>query len=345
MSVILVTGGSGFVGSHCIVRLLQDGHTVRTTVRSPRKQDGILNILKVQGIDTTGRLSVFQADLLADEGWQEAVTGCDYVLHVASPFPQGVPRDENELILPAREGTLRVLRFARDAGVKRVVMTSSSVAITYGHSPQIEPFDETSWTDLNSPAVPPYPRSKTLAEQAGWDFLRREGGRLEMAVVNPTGIFGPVISPELSTSVAIIQQMLQGKLPALPKASFGVVDVRDVVDLHIRAMESPDAAGQRFLAVADGIISFKDIALLLKQRLGDNARKVGSATIPDWVIRFLAVFARNVRGILPELGNVRYASNEKARRMLNWTPRPIEDAIVATAETLIRNGFVIAGSV
>ena len=340
MTTVLVTGGSGFVGSHCVISLLRAGYTVRTTVRSKKKQESVLRILTSQAIAHTGRLTFLQADLLVDEGWREAVEGCDYVLHTASPFPPTVPADENELIKPAREGTLRVLRFARDAGVKRVVVTSSSVAVTYGHPHQVEKFTEESWTNVNDPEVPPYAKSKTLAERAAWDFIREEGDGLELAVINPVGIMGPVISDELSTSVLIIRQMLEGKLPALPRISFGVVDVRDVVDLHIKAMESPQASGERFLALSDGYISLNEVTHLLKDRLGGAAGKVSSRTIPDWVVRFLARFSRNVRPVLPELGNIKDASNGKARKLLNWSPRTIEDSILATANTLIRSGYV-----
>jgi nucleoside-diphosphate-sugar epimerase len=340
MSIVLVTGGSGFVGSYCIVHLLKAGHTVRTSVRTLDKQNAVLQTVKKAGATADNRLTFWQADLLNDKGWKDAVTGCDFVLHVASPFPRSVPRDENELIIPAREGTLRVLKVARDAGVKRVVLTSSSVAVTYGHPPQRQQFDESSWTNINAPGVTAYPKSKTLAEQAAWEFLKREGGSLELAVVNPVGIFGPVISRELSASVWIVKLMLEGKMSALPRISFGAVDVRDVADLHILAMEHEAAKNQRFLATADGYISLVEIALLLKSKLGEKAKGVGTKTIPDWILRAAALFNRDVRGVIAELGNIKDASNAKAKRLLNWSPRSKEESILATAESLISTGNV-----
>ncbi len=185
---------------------------------------------------------------------------CDYVLHVASPFPAKVPDDENELIIPAREGALRVLRASRDAGVKRVVLTSSFAAIGYGQKPQSKPFDETNWTDPAGEGVTAYVKSKTLAERAAWDFIAREGGSLELSVVNPVGVFGPVLGPDYATSILLVQRMMDGALPGLPRLCFGVVDVRDVVDLHLRAMTNPAAKGERFLAVAGDFMWIVEIA-------------------------------------------------------------------------------------
>ncbi len=215
--------------------------------------------------------SFFAADLERDAGWADAVAGCDYVLHVASPFPANVPKHEDELIVPAREGALRVLRAARDAGVKRAVLTSSFAAIGYGHEPQQAPFDETSWTNPDGKGVSAYAKSKTLAERAAWDFIAREGGNLELAVVNPVGVFGPVLGPDYATSILLLQRMLDGAMPGAPKLQFGVVDVRDVADLHLRAMLHPAARGERFLAVAGEFISVLDIAKVLKRRMGATA--------------------------------------------------------------------------
>jgi len=341
MSLILVTGGSGFIGSHCILQLLAAGHQVRTTVRNLKRDVDVRAMLAAGGAEAGDPLTFAAADLEKDAGWAEAVAGCEFVLHVASPFPLRVPRDENELIVPAREGTLRVLRAARDAGVKRVVLTSSFAAIGYGHEPQTAPFDETTWSNLDGKVnVPPYMKSKTLAERAAWDFIAREGGGMGLSVVNPVGVFGPVLGPDYATSIVIVQRLMDGGVPGCPRLSFGVVDVRDVVDLHLRAMTDPAARGERFLAVAGESISMLEMALILKRRMGTAAKRVPTGQLPDWLLRVIAVFDPTVRQVVPELGKVKNASNEKARRVLGWAPRSNEEAIVATAESLMRLGLL-----
>jgi len=340
MSTVLVTGGSGFIGSHAILQLLAAGHQVRTTVRNLSREGDVRALLKSGGAEPGDGLTFFAADLEEDEGWPKAVAGCDYVLHVASPFPPTVPKDENELIVPAREGALRVLRAARDAQVKRVVLTSSFAAIGYGHPPQAAPFDETNWTDPNAPDVAPYTKSKTLAERAAWDFIAREGGNLELSVVNPVGVFGPVLGPDYASSILIVQRLMDGAMPGLPHLYFGAVDVRDVVDLHLRAMVHPAANGERFLAVAGDFMSALDIAQVLKSRLGEAAKKVPTRELPDWMIRAAAVFDPAVRQIIPELGKKKNATSAKAQRLLGWTPRSREDAVVATGESLLRLGLL-----
>jgi nucleoside-diphosphate-sugar epimerase len=342
MSTVLVTGGSGFIGSHCILQLLAGGHQVRTTVRSLKREPEVRAMLKEGGADpqSYSRLSFFAADLEDDAGWSEAVAGCEYVLHVASPFPSNVPKNDDELIVPAREGALRVLRVARDAGVKRVVLTSSFAAIGYGHPPQNTPFNETSWTDLAADGLTAYVKSKTIAERAAWDFIACEGGNLELSVVNPVGVFGPVLGPDYSTSILIVQRMMDGAVPGLPKLCFGAVDVRDVADLHIRAMTHPAANGERFLAIAGDFLSLVEIAKLLKRRLGNAAKGVPTRELPNWLVRLAALCDPAVKQILPELGKVKNATNEKARRMLAWTPRSNEEAIIATAESLMRLGLL-----
>src|SRR5246127_2826351 len=297
-------------------------------------------MLKVGGAEPGNRLNFFAADLASDAGWREAVAGCDFVLHVASPLPPSVPKHEDELIVPAREGTLRVLRASRDAGVKRVALTSSFAAIGYGHKVREAPFTEADWTDPNGDDVAPYTKSKTLAERAAWDFLAREGGALELSVINPVGVFGPVLGADFSTSIELVKRMMDGALPALPRITFGVVDVRDVAELHLKAMTAPDAAGERFLAVAGDFLTLRDIALILKRRLGDAARRVPTRELPDWLLRLVALVDKSVGQIVPELGKPKNASNDKARRMLGWAPRPAEDALVATAESLVRLGLL-----
>jgi dihydroflavonol-4-reductase len=336
MSTVLVTGGSGFVGAHVILKLLAAGHDVRTTVRDLRRETDIRAMLKTGGVEPGGRLRAFAADLERDDGWAAAVAACDYVMHVASPFPAGNPKDENELIRPAREGTLRVLKAARDAGVRRVVMTSSFAAISYGNIAENGVFTERNWTNVDAPDVQPYPKSKTLAERAAWDFIAREGGGLELSVINPTGIFGPVLGPDFSTSTQLIRMMLNGAMPAAPRIHFGVVDVRDVADLHLAAMIHPAAAGERFIAVAGRPMSILDIAMLLRARMGEAARKAPSRQAPDWLVRIFALFNEGAKAAVSQLGVVRAASGQKARDVLGWAPRSNEEAILATAESLVR---------
>jgi dihydroflavonol-4-reductase len=342
MSTVLVTGGSGFIGVHTILQLLAAGHDVRTTLRNPDRSADVIAMLRQGGAAAPDKIGFVTADLLRDDGWREAAAGCDYVLHVASPLGSHVPEDENELIVPARQGTLRVLRAARDAGVKRVVVTSSFAAIGYGHPPQTEPFDETVWSNLEGPDVQAYPKSKTLAERAAWDFVAREGNGLELAVVNPTAVFGPALGPDFSESIGIIKALLDGAMPAAPRIHFGLVDVRDVADLHLRAMTSPNARGERFLAVAGEIMSVQQVGRVLREKLGSQARRVPRFQVPDWMMRLAARRNPLARAALPLLGKVRRSTSAKAQRVLGWKPRGNEEMIVATAESLIGLGLVKA---
>jgi dihydroflavonol-4-reductase len=338
--LVLVTGGSGFIATHCILQLLAAGYRVRSTLRSLSREPEVRATLKAAGADAGERLAFVAADLTADAGWAAAAAGCAYVLHVASPFPLNVPKHEDELVVPAREGALRVLRASRDAGVTRVVQTSSFAAVGYGHPQLSRPFDEHDWTDVEGAGLTAYAKSKTLAERAAWDFMAREGGALELAVVNPVAVFGPVPGADVSTSIEIVKRMLDGALPALPRIVFGVVDVRDVADLHLKAMTHPEAAGERFLAVAGDFLSMRDIGLVLRRRLGDAARRVPTRELPDWLLRVLALVDKSVGQVVPELGKRKNASNDKARRVLGWAPRSAEDSIVATAESLARLGLL-----
>ena len=339
MSTVLVTGGSGFIGCHCILQLLAAGYQVRTTVRSLKRESDVRGMLKVAGVEPGDRLSFVAADLENDAGWSEAVAGCEYVLHVASPLPASVPKTEDELIIPAREGTLRVLRAARDAGVKRVVLTSSFAAVGYGHEPQDTPFNETNWSELNG-EVAAYNKSKTLAERAAWDFLAKEGGSLELAVINTVAVFGPVLGVDYSSSILIVQRLMVGAIPGCPRLHFGLVDVRDVADIHLRAMTHPAAKGERFLAIAGDFMSMVEVAKVLKSRLGSAAKRVPTRELPNWVVRLAAFRDPAVRIILPELGKVKNATNEKAKRILDWKPRSNEEAILATAESMMRLGLL-----
>ncbi len=338
--LVLVTGGSGFVATHCIAQLIDAGYRVRTTVRTPAREVDVLALLKTAGCEPAEALEFFTADLTADIGWPEAVAGVDYVLHVASPFPTGLPKNEDELIIPARDGALRVLRAAKRAGVKRVVLTSSFAAIGYGPAPEGKVFTEADWTDPNYPGISAYVKSKTLAELAAWEFVKGEGEGLELAVVNPVGVLGPVLGSDRSTSIQLVSRLLDGSVPGTPKLTFNIVDVRDVADLHIRAMNSPEAAGERFLGVTGDPVSMSQISRLLRERLGDQAKKAPTRELPNWLVKLVSIFDTSLKQIVPELGHVRPASNEKARSVLGWQPRSGDEAILATAQSLIALGLV-----
>lgn len=330
---VLVTGGSGFLGAHCVARLLHDGYLVSTTVRNPGRTGEVRAMLAAGGSDRADEVRFVIADLTGDDGWDEAVAGVDYVLHVASPYPATAPAHEDDLIVPARDGALRVLRAAQRAQVRRVVLTSSFAAIGYGHAPTDAPYDETSWTDLDAPGVTAYAKSKTLAERAAWDFVDHHDGP-ELAVVNPTGILGPALGPDDGTSLAVVANLLQGKMPFLPRAWAGVVDVRDIADLHVRAMTDKSAAGERFLGTA-GLMSLPEMAATLKQGLGAQARHVSTRTLPDWVVRVAARFDDNARQALPMIGRPHRATSAKAERVLGWTPRPKQEAVLAAGRSIL----------
>ncbi|MRG45000.1 NAD-dependent epimerase/dehydratase family protein [Chitinophaga sp. SYP-B3965] len=331
---ILVTGGTGFVGIHCILQLLQKGYQVRTTLRSLSRENEVLDMLRYGGMETTDGLSFIEADLTKDANWDKAMEDCEYVLHVASPIGLTIPKHENEMIIPAVEGTLRVLKAARNARVKRVVMTSNFGAVGYSHKDTTRLITEESWTAPNEKGLSAYNKSKVLAERAAWDFMHKEGGKLELSVINPMGIFGPSLGPDLSSGFELLKKVLDGSLKRIPDITLGIVDVRDVADLHIRAMVNPAAKGQRFLALAGGIMSLPEIAQLLKDRLGNET--ISTKKMPDWVVRVAALFSPVAKNIVPQLGRYRSASNEKAKTLLGWQPRSNEEAILATAESLIK---------
>lgn len=338
---MLVTGGSGFIGSHTIVRLLREGHTVRTTIRSAAREDDVRRMVRAGGITDDAGLSFVLADLTEDAGWSEAAAGCDHVLHIASPFPSTAPEHADELVVPARQGTLRVLRAARDAGVKRVVQTSSFAAIGYGHPPGLDrPLDEEDWTSFDRRPVSAYTRSKTLAEKAAWEFMADEGGDMELSVVNPVLVLGPVLDADYATSIRLVHRLMDGGIPGCPRLYFGVVDVRDVVDLHLRAMTAPEAAGERFLAISGDVMSIGEMADVLRDRLGERARRVPVREVPDWLVRLVGLFDSEIRSIVPELGNRKDATADKARTLLGWNPRSRDEAIVSAAESLDRLGVL-----
>lgn len=333
---VLVTGGTGFVGIHCILQLLSQGYQVKTTVRSINSNTKVLDMLSQGGITNLSNISFIEADLMEDKNWMEAMDGCQYVLHIASPIFLRLPKNEDEMIRPAVEGTLRVLKAARDAGVKRVVMTSNFGAVGYSHPDKSTVITEESWTDPNQKGLSVYNKSKTLAELAAWDFMRNKGGKLELSVINPMGIFGPSLNADLSSGFGLLQKLFNGSMKAIPDIRLGIVDVRDVADLHICAMEHPEANGQRFLALAGGTMSLLEIVKMLKKKMPGVMHKASVKPLLTWIVRLTALFNKQAKSILPLVGIYRNASNEKARKILGWQPRSNEEAILATVESMIK---------
>ncbi len=334
---VLVTGASGFIATRVIEALIAKGYRVRGTLRSQSRAGQITDLIAGQGVPTDG-LTFVEADLMADEGWAQAVDGCRFVQHVASPLPLKRPKDEQELIRPAREGTLRVLRAAADAGVERVVVTSSVAAIAYGTGGRDTPFTEQDWSQVDSDDIGSYEKSKTLAERAAWDFQAERGG-FELATVNPALVLGPVLESDFGSSAEIIRQLISGQLPFAPQLGYAVVDVRDVADLHVRAMEHPAAAGERFIAGV-GYYSMLALGEILKTHMPEVAKRVPGREAPNWLIRLLGMVDPAIGGVTFELGKMRSVSHEKASRLLGWTPRPDEETILATAKSLIEQGIV-----
>ena len=337
---VLVTGGTGFVAVHCILQLLQQGYFVKTTLRSLKRKDDVIAMLKTGGIHSFDKLSFTEADLTKDDNWSEAAKDCDYVLHVASPITLQVPKHEDEMIRPAVDGTLRVLKAARNASVKRVVMTSNFGAVGYSHTDTTKIITEESWTNPNEKNLSPYNKSKVMAERAAWDFIKTEGGNLELSVINPVGIFGPSLTADLSSGFELLKKVLDGSMKAIPNITLGIVDVRDVADLHLRAMTNPAAKGQRFLAIAGGIMSLPQIATFFKTKLGAAAKNVSVKKLPDWKVRIAALFNPVAKNLAPMLSRYRDASNQKAKTLLGWNPRSNEEALLATAESLIKYGHI-----
>lgn len=329
--LVLVTGGTGYLAAWCIVTLLRRGYRVRTTVRDLNRADAVRAAVTRGGADAT-QLEFAVADLLVDDGWAEAVEGCAAVLHVASPLT--ATRDAEEVIRPAVDGTLRVLRAARDAAVARVVYTSSCGAVYYGHPDRSTPFDESDWTVIGGGPMSAYVTSKALAERAAWDFVERQGGGLELSVINPSGIFGPALSPESTSSLRLLRALLDG-MPGAPKLWMGIVDVRDVAELHALVLESPDAAGERFIAWGAGPVSMPQIAGVLRQRLGEPARRVPRRALPDWLVRLAGRFNTEIGDLVPLLGQRRTATSAKAVRLFGWAPRAWQETIEESARCLI----------
>ncbi|MGW2173773.1 NAD-dependent epimerase/dehydratase family protein [Streptomyces sp. NPDC001705] len=334
---MLVTGGTGFVGSHSVVRLVREGYRTRVTVREPGQREGVVAALRQAGVDPAGRLEFAVADLAADRGWRQAMEGVGHVLHHASPFPATPPETEDEVVLPARDGTLRVISAARDAGVPRVVMTSSYAAVGYTVKPDNH-YSEADWTDPGTEGLPAYHKSKVLAERAAWDYVRARGG-IELTVINPTGIFGPQLGDRPSASLGLVKRMLAGRMPVVPIMYFGVVDVRDVVDLHLRAMVHPKAAGERFLAVGGPSVSLFGMARILREHFPAAADLLPSVELTVEQVREAAKTTPALRDAAALHGRIPVISNEKARSVLGWEPRNVRETIVATADSQIRLGL------
>ena len=334
MSQVLVTGGSGYIASWCILALLDAGYDVRTTVRSLAREPKLRAELHGATEFRDSRLTVLAADLESDEGWADAVAGCEFVLHVASPTLRDGGASEAEMVATARDGVLRVLRAARNARVKRVVLTSASGAIVYGHARETRPFTEEDWTNVDAD-IAPYQKSKTLSERAAWQFIAEEGNGLELSAVNPTAVLGPLLGPDDPPSLRVVRTMLRGDFPVAPPFGTGWVDVRDVADLHLRAMTDPAANGERFLAIAGPSLRVIQVARILREQLGERAAKVPRRELPLFLARAMGAFNPALRSLRPQLGRNFPATSAKAERLLGWQPRPIEETLVDTAESLL----------
>ncbi|WP_443660963.1 SDR family oxidoreductase [Clostridium algidicarnis] len=341
MENVLVTGGTGFVGTHIILQLLQKGYNVKTTLRSINSKSKVIDTLKSNGITTIDNLTFIEADLSKDDNWDEAMKGCDYVLSVASPVFFTIPRDENEVIRPAVDGIVRVLKAARNASVKRVVMTSNFGAVGFSNKNPNAATTEADWTEQNEKGLSSYEKSKLLAERAAWNFINKEGGKLEFATINPVAILGPSLSAHISGSFGILEHLLDGSMKSIPNILLNIVDVRDVADLHIRAMTNPNANGKRFIASADGQISMPEIAALLKNKKPDIAKKVSTKTLPNWVISLGALFNAEAKEGKLLLGMSRNVSNAKAKEILGWKPiSNIEGTILASVNSMNKYGII-----
>ncbi len=336
---VLVSGATGFVGLHTVIQLLQDGHVVRGTLRSPKREAEVRESI-ARHVDAGDRLSLHQCDLLSDNGWDEAIAGCDYVLHVASPFIIGAPKHEDDLIIPARDGALRVLKAAAKAGVKRTVMTSSVAAVSAGHDRDTTHiFNEDDWSNTDSPEIGAYEKSKTIAERAAWDFVKSDGAGMELAVINPGAILGPILNSDSGTSGEIVRQLMTRAMPACPRVGFACVDVRDVASAHLAAMATPDAAGKRFVCAIE-YAWFSYIAKILDKRFRKDGYKIPTGELPNFVPRVMQHFNPVLKQIIPNLGKRRDYDNAQIKSVLDWQPRSLEEMSVSMAESMIEFGVV-----
>ncbi|MBI5943553.1 MAG: aldehyde reductase [Chloroflexi bacterium] len=336
---ILVTGASGFVAIHAVVQLLQQGYQVRGTVRTLSREAELRStIAKYAQADE--RLEILSADLEQAAGWDEAMNGVEFVLHVASPFPLFEPKNEDELIIPAVQGTLKVLRAAHKAGVKRVVQVSSNAAISAGHNGENKTFTEADWSDVEK-NIGAYSKSKTLAERAAWDFINgsENSNKMELVTINPPLILGPVPNKDFRTSIELIRTLMLGQVPGVGRIKMGAVDVRDVASAIILAMQIPEAAGNRFLVAADKSLWLKDIADLLHSKYAGKY-KINRIQFPSILVRLIGLFDKKVARVTESLNWDYELSNEKAKRILKWNPRSADEAILSMAESLIEQGIV-----
>jgi len=344
MTKVLLTGASGYIGKHITLQLLEAGYEVRASVRNSAKGFEVLETMKAHlpaGFDLVNKLTFVELDLESDSGWDSAISGVDVLLHTASPFPIASPKDENEIIRPAVNGTLRALKAAHKAGVRRVVLTSSVAAVSGTDLPAgMTEFDETVWSDPTHPVGRvAYTKSKTLAEKAAWDYISSDAPELELTTINPVLVIGAPLDKQFGSSVSVVERILSGKDPLLPDLSFSLVDVRDVAEMHVKAISTDSTKGQRFIASA-GNRTFVQIAKALKVAFPN--RKITTAQAPNFVIRFLAIFDGEIRAVLPSLGDHTGVSSAKAQREMGIKFIPVEKSLAETASYLIDNGFVKA---
>jgi len=342
---VLVTGATGFIAQHCILQLLDAGYRVRGTARSAGRTAEVASVLAPHlSEEARARLNddfeVVAADLSSDDGWEAAVADCRFVLHVASPIPRTPPKNEDELILPAKEGALRVLRAATAEGVERVVLTSSVAAVLYGRD-RDKVFDESDWSNVDDPRIGAYEKSKAVAERAAWDYMESLGsdGRTELVTINPGLVLGPLLSKDWGTSGEVVKKILDGDLPAIPDINFAMVDVRDVAAAHVAAMTVPEAAGQRFIC-ATANHSMRDIAKVLSDRIGPRGFKVKTRNLPGFLVRVVAMWDKTARLGLNDLGVRQDVDSSRIRKVLSWEPRGLEEMTVSMADSMIKYGVV-----
>lgn len=335
---VLITGANGFIGLHTVLHFLKRGYNLRATVRTQEQGEKVRQTLAKHA--DTHHLEFTYADLTNDAGWDQAVSGCDFVLHLASPFPAEAPKDENDLITPAREGTLRVLRAAEEAGVRRVVLVSSVAAVISGHERENRAFDESDWTDTSKTGYA-YAKSKTLAEQAAWEFIRstENVNGMEMVSVNPSNVFGPVLDNRQHTSTEWFRTLLRREIPGLTRTQLNLVDVRDLVEMIEKAMITPEAAGKRFIANAASI-PLQEFALILDRNFASRGYRVPTRILPDWLVRFFAIFIPKTKPVVDTLGWNHSLSTEQARSVLGWQARPYEGTIIEMAQSMIEQNMV-----
>jgi len=330
MEKVLVTGASGFIAEHCIIELLKNGYSVKGSLRTMNREQEVRDAVKTETDDT--KLEFCKLDLLEDDGWEDAMWDCDYLMHVASPFVIEDPKDENELIKPAKEGTLRALNAAKKAGIKRVVLTSSVAAVNSHMMSGTS--DHTTWTDINSKYVTPYQKSKTIAEKAAWDFYNNQdsNNKMELAVINPGGVMGPQLGNDLGgASTQIVSQLISGKFPMIPALSFPFIDVRDVAILHLKAMTTPDADGKRFIAAHSKPTWMYEVAEVLSAA---GYEKIKLKKAPSFMLKLIGLFDNKTKSLVPMLDKYVPCDNSQTVKVLNWEPMPWEQAFIEHAKSI-----------